>query len=154
MLTITLTYGLLALAGLLAIPVIVLAAQVFSACSRNSTATTPLSEARPVLAVLVPAHNEAATIGAACESLRMQLTSGDRLLVGLVDQVSNPPALVVVSHQPQERSHGAVDLALDFWGRITLPNLEQNILPTRPRATLVLRKAADHPVESVLLRKI
>lgn len=44
--------------------------------------------------------------------------------------------------------------ALDFWNRINLPNLEQNILPTRPRATLVLRKAADHTVETVLLRKI
>jgi type I pantothenate kinase len=32
-------------------------------------------------------------------------------------------------------------------------NLEQNILPTRERAHLILRKGADHMVEEVLLRK-
>lgn len=45
-------------------------------------------------------------------------------------------------------------LALDIWSRINLTNLEQNILPTRARADLVLRKAADHTVETVLLRKV
>ncbi len=44
--------------------------------------------------------------------------------------------------------------AIDFWTRINVPNLEQNILPTRARADLVLRKAADHTVETVLLRKV
>ena len=44
--------------------------------------------------------------------------------------------------------------AQDFWERINLPNLEQNIRPTRSRATLVLRKAANHAVSTVLLRKI
>lgn len=44
--------------------------------------------------------------------------------------------------------------AQDFWERINLPNLENNIRPTRSRATLVLRKAADHAVSTVLLRKI
>lgn len=44
--------------------------------------------------------------------------------------------------------------AKDFWERINLPNLEENIRPTRSRATLVLRKAADHAVSTVLLRKI
>lgn len=44
--------------------------------------------------------------------------------------------------------------AQDFWERINLPNLEENIRPTRSRATLVLRKAANHAVSSVLLRKI
>ena len=44
--------------------------------------------------------------------------------------------------------------AKDFWERINLPNLEENIRPTRSRATLVLRKAANHAVSTVLLRKI
>jgi type I pantothenate kinase len=44
--------------------------------------------------------------------------------------------------------------ALEFWRGINVPNLEQNILPTRARADLVLRKAADHTVETVLLRKV
>lgn len=44
--------------------------------------------------------------------------------------------------------------AEDFWNRINRPNLEENIRPTRSRATLVLRKAANHAVSTVLLRKI
>ncbi len=44
--------------------------------------------------------------------------------------------------------------AMRFWNEINLPNLLQNVLPTRARASLVLRKAADHTVSSVLLRKI
>jgi len=40
-----------------------------------------------------------------------------------------------------------------IWAAINEPNLVQNIVPTRPRADLVLRKGADHAVSSVLLRK-
>jgi type I pantothenate kinase len=48
----------------------------------------------------------------------------------------------------------AVDEARRIWDTINGPNLEQNVLPTRSRATLVLRKAADHSVRYVRLRKI
>lgn len=44
--------------------------------------------------------------------------------------------------------------ARSIWASINEPNLVQNILPTRSRATLVLRKATRHAVSSVLLRKI
>ena len=44
--------------------------------------------------------------------------------------------------------------ARSIWGAINEPNLVQNILPTRPRASLVLRKDSSHAVSSVLLRKI
>jgi type I pantothenate kinase len=44
--------------------------------------------------------------------------------------------------------------ARDIWKRINEPNLLQNVLPTRSRADLVLRKGADHKVHSVLLRKL
>ncbi|MCU1543030.1 MAG: type pantothenate kinase [Microbacteriaceae bacterium] len=44
--------------------------------------------------------------------------------------------------------------ARGIWKSINEPNLEQNILPTKARASLVLRKNADHAVDSVLLRKI
>jgi type I pantothenate kinase len=44
--------------------------------------------------------------------------------------------------------------ALELWTGINEPNLVQNILPTRPRATLVLRKGADHNVCRVRLRKL
>jgi type I pantothenate kinase len=48
----------------------------------------------------------------------------------------------------------ATEAARDIWHGINLPNLVQNILPTRPRATLVLRKDADHSINRVRLRKI
>lgn len=47
----------------------------------------------------------------------------------------------------------ALARAYEIWQTINLPNLLENIQPTRSRATLVLRKGANHAVESVLLRK-
>jgi type I pantothenate kinase len=44
--------------------------------------------------------------------------------------------------------------AMRLWQRINEPNLITNILPTRPRATLVLRKDADHRITRVRLRKL
>jgi type I pantothenate kinase len=44
--------------------------------------------------------------------------------------------------------------ARSIWRSINLPNLLENVLPTRSRATLVLRKDADHRVSKVLLRKL
>jgi type I pantothenate kinase len=45
-------------------------------------------------------------------------------------------------------------LAGAIWRRTNGPNLVQNILPTRGRATLVLTKAADHTVQRIRLRKL
>ncbi|WP_306117459.1 MULTISPECIES: type I pantothenate kinase [unclassified Roseitalea] len=45
-------------------------------------------------------------------------------------------------------------IAEGLWVNINLKNLRENILPTRPRADLILRKGSDHLVESVLLRKL
>ncbi|TAL40993.1 MAG: type I pantothenate kinase [Salinibacterium sp.] len=45
-------------------------------------------------------------------------------------------------------------VAREIWARINAPNLVKNILPTRARASLVLRKNSNHAVSSVLLRKI
>jgi type I pantothenate kinase len=44
--------------------------------------------------------------------------------------------------------------ALQIWRSINLKNLEENILPTRQRARLILNKEADHKVGSVALRKL
>jgi type I pantothenate kinase len=44
--------------------------------------------------------------------------------------------------------------AMRLWSRINEPNLISNILPTRPRATLVLRKDGDHRITRVRLRKL
>jgi type I pantothenate kinase len=41
-----------------------------------------------------------------------------------------------------------------LWDQTNKPNLMSNILPTRPRATLVLRKDADHRITRVRLRKL
>ncbi len=45
-------------------------------------------------------------------------------------------------------------VAEGLWERINLVNLRENILPTRPRADLILRKEADHAVKQVALRKL
>jgi type I pantothenate kinase len=45
-------------------------------------------------------------------------------------------------------------MARGIWNRINLPNLRENILPTRPRADLILRKGASHRVEQVALRRL
>ena len=48
----------------------------------------------------------------------------------------------------------AADTAGRIWAEINEPNLRQNILPTRERADLILRKGRDHAVEEVRLRKL
>ncbi|MDQ4138229.1 MAG: type I pantothenate kinase [Actinomycetota bacterium] len=48
----------------------------------------------------------------------------------------------------------AIARARQIWASINEPNLVENIVPTRSRAKLVLRKDSDHAVSTVLLRKI
>ncbi|ABD85887.1 type I pantothenate kinase [Rhodopseudomonas palustris] len=48
----------------------------------------------------------------------------------------------------------ATATALAIWERTNLANLEDNILPTRPRATLIMKKGTDHVVETVALRRL
>lgn len=48
----------------------------------------------------------------------------------------------------------ALARANEIWATINLPNLQENILPTRSRATLVLHKGTKHAVERVLMRKL
>jgi len=49
---------------------------------------------------------------------------------------------------------GAIARAESIWAEINGPNLEQNIKPTRGRASLVLRKGPDHSVTGIRLRKV
>src|SRR5258708_36058550 len=44
--------------------------------------------------------------------------------------------------------------ALEIWRTINEKNLYENILPTRQRARLILRKGPNHRIESVALRRI
>jgi type I pantothenate kinase len=48
----------------------------------------------------------------------------------------------------------AIDTATSLWTRINLVNLDENILPTRQRADLILKKGESHRVEDVSLRKL
>lgn len=58
-------------------------------------------------------------------------------------------------HQYAEMPYDkALARANEIWSSINLPNLIENILPTRSRATLVLQKGSQHAVERVLLRKL
>ncbi len=65
---------------------------------------------------------------------------------------SNPSSYFnVFQHLSDEE---AISTARGIWNDINLPNLLENVAPTKHRATLVLNKGADHNVESVLLRKL
>ena len=48
----------------------------------------------------------------------------------------------------------ALKLGRQLWNDINRANLLENILPTRPRADLIMTKGANHLIETVALRKI
>ena len=48
----------------------------------------------------------------------------------------------------------AIETATLIWNRINLVNLRENILPTRPRADLILKKGESHEVEEAALRRL
>lgn len=48
----------------------------------------------------------------------------------------------------------ALATAERLWSRINLVNLRENIVPTRQRASLILRKGEDHRIEEVALRRL
>ena len=48
----------------------------------------------------------------------------------------------------------AAEEARRIWQQVNLPNLTENILPTRVRASLVLTKSRDHKVSRVRMRKL
>ena len=57
------------------------------------------------------------------------------------------------SHYTQLSEEAAVEKAQTIWHTINGKNLQQNILPTKFRAQLILRKGDNHTVEEILLRK-
>ncbi len=48
----------------------------------------------------------------------------------------------------------AIEIATKLWTEINLVNLHENILPTRPRASLILSKQQNHRIERVAMRRI
>ncbi len=57
-------------------------------------------------------------------------------------------------HFAELGSDAATEMARGIWHSINGKNLVENILPTRERASLILRKDADHRVREVCLRKL
>ncbi|WP_105956417.1 type I pantothenate kinase [Apilactobacillus quenuiae] len=55
-----------------------------------------------------------------------------------------------LAHSNREK---AVQMAKDVWQSINLPNLEENIKPTRTRADLIIHKGEEHRIDNILLRK-
>ena len=110
---------LLILAGVVAVPAFVLLMQVAVAVfTRRAPPQAPSDAARPSVAILMPAHNEAAGITTAIASVLPQLRPGDRLLV-VADNCSDDTAGVARAagaevaerHDPLHRGKG---YALDF----------------------------------------
>jgi type I pantothenate kinase len=48
----------------------------------------------------------------------------------------------------------AISIADGLWNRINLVNLQENIVPTRQRASLILKKGPSHRIETVALRRL
>lgn len=57
------------------------------------------------------------------------------------------------SHYTLLSEQEAINEAQNIWTSINGLNLDQNILPTRERAQLILKKGTNHTVEQILLRK-
>lgn len=76
----------------------------------------------------------------------------DRFLALKRGAFSNPSSFFNVFADISDEE--ATSRARGFWESINLPNLVENVEPTRHRASLVLRKGPRHTVESVLLRKL
>jgi len=128
---------LLILAGVVAVPAFVLLMQVAVAVfTRPARPQAPSDAARPSVAILMPAHNEAAGITTAIASVLPQLRPGDRLLV-VADNCSDDTAGVARAagaevaerHDPLRRGKG---YALDFGVRA---------LESRPPAIVVVMDA-------------
>ena len=73
--------------------------------------------------------------------------------MGLRDTAFRDPASFF-HHYSKSSDEEALSEANRLWAEINLVNLHDNILPTRPRADLILKKGKDHLVEKVALRKL
>jgi cellulose synthase/poly-beta-1,6-N-acetylglucosamine synthase-like glycosyltransferase len=90
-------HGLVAVAVVLLVPAGVLLVQVVAATLPARRSGEPAAaDRRPRVAVLVPAHDEAAGIAATLRALRAQLAAGDRLLV-VADNCSDATAKTAVA---------------------------------------------------------
>ena len=109
---------LLAIALLLLVPVAVLFLECSAALLSRRSETAETNLPRPKVAVLIPAHNEAAGIAATISTILPQLTTDDRLLV-IADNCTDATATIArnmgasaIERQDTERK--GKGYALDF----------------------------------------
>jgi cellulose synthase/poly-beta-1,6-N-acetylglucosamine synthase-like glycosyltransferase len=112
----------LAIALVLLLPISVLFIECSAALLSNKSFTWDTQFSRPRIAVLVPAHNEAAGINKTLQTLLPQLTQQDRLIViadncddstATVSQAAG--ATVIERQEPDRRGKGyALDYGLQF----------------------------------------
>ena len=100
---------LVILAALLAIPTAVLCLEIVAGVVRRQVPTSPGPDTGRRIAVLVPAHDEGTVIAATLGDIKAQLRAGDRLLV-VADNCTDDTAVVarlsgaeVVDRQDSER---------------------------------------------------
>lgn len=86
-------YLLVAVAGILLLPVLVLFVQVVAAWFPIRRVSTKSVVSRPRVSVLIPAHNEAAVIEATLRTLLLQLQPDDQVLV-VADNCSDETAVL------------------------------------------------------------
>ncbi|PSB30574.1 glycosyltransferase family 2 protein [Stenomitos frigidus] len=115
-------FFLLAIAIVLLIPIIVLWVECFAAVLPERQRLKETPSERPTIAVLVPAHDEAAGIDVTLKTLLPQLTKQDRLVV-VADNCSDETAsvaqaagaVVIERHDSERRGKGyALDFGLKF----------------------------------------
>jgi len=58
------------------------------------------------------------------------------------------------AHYADLNDEESVEMARSIWQRINGVNLSENIMPTRNRASLIVRKGQDHRVSEVRLRRL
>lgn len=73
--------------------------------------------------------------------------------LGLRNTVFNQPG-AYFSHYAALNTEEATQTANTIWNTINEVNLNENILPTKNRAKLILHKGADHAIEGVRMRKM
>lgn len=78
---------------ILLLPIVVFCAQVWFAIASRSRGHAPISSETPNVSVLVPAHNEEASVGRVIQEIRNQLTESDRIVV-VADNCDDQTAVV------------------------------------------------------------
>jgi type I pantothenate kinase len=91
---------------------------------------------------------------------RVEIDRPDILIIEGLNVLETPPAKAGHASGPFFRrfaalgNEEAVAMAEGIWERINLVNLREHILPTKPRADLILEKGPSHRVETVALRRL